>query len=290
MTPHSLFRPGSLYRLATKDWLWYDNGQTAIQRYFEGLRRQELHAEWAATTPAAQNWGYSKEVDAELHQHLLERQQTTPKEQPEESSYLGSFLGHRTLSPSSSSGSSVFRAMFDGDSPQVNGPENHPEMFGDHQTPQKEFVVDLPVDQPGQACLLLLLEDSLLRELDWLCNQPLESFPALDMKPSDEWLNSEQRKEPAARLDDQRLTEILQTVFTECMIEPEVENEDTLPQFRRAWWVSSRLAHAVGVSGNSVPSTTDDKKARFRVTIPLVNPSPSLMCSRDLIRAVLCQN
>lgn len=279
---HPLFRPDSFYRLATDDWLWFDGGQTAIRRFFEGLRKREL---LAAGKPGA-DWGFDEQRNRELDEHLgfadsrssltwtsNLRERRAEKMMSQRVPVMGATPGEITRSVH----------LFDVGSSSVTdlGIRSINSVF-----PQTEssatFFPDVPGVPVDRSCLLLLISRSQLKLLETMNKIEPSRFPRLDARVPTEWSNL------LDRIDDSPVNDpgqVLAEAIRTTMIDPEEQTAENLPQLRRAWWVSSVLSEAVGVSGVS-EKVGIGSNYRFHREITLDRESPAI--DADEYTAVLC--
>lgn len=282
---HSFFRPGSLYRLFTQDWIWFDGGQTAIRRFFDGQRRLELHRQWEPGQNT--DWGYSDALNQGLNQFLENSARNVPAEVTRKKT--------ATVEISRGKGDAgfikypLFRIDLEDEKISVEPPEKNEELYLG-QDPrsgqlQNELFLELRNVPVGREWALLIISEPIMRLLKKIVDTKPENFPGPEQSRM-KWY-SEQKSECTKEIrDDSTARNILQSVFSHGLTQPEEETEATLPQFRKTWWTAMTLGEAVGTSGS--PISGNGATGTLKHIVELNNPCPVLASCSDHYWSVLC--
>lgn len=281
---HPFFKPGSLYRLATEQWIWFDGGQTAIQRFFDGQRRLELHRQWEPGQNT--NWGYSDKFNQALN-HFLENSASNVPAEPA--------LGKRAPADiSRGKGDAgyikypLFRIDLADEKISVEPPEENEELYLGQDSRcgqlQKELFLEIRNVPVEREWALLIISEPILRLLNEIVKKE-QKFP----DPEESWMKwySDLKSRCTKEIkDDSTARNILQSVFSDGLTQPEEETEATLPQFQKAWWTAMTLGEAVGTSGS--PLSGNGATGTLEHIVELNNPCPVLASCSDHYWSVLC--
>ena len=291
---HPFFNPQSLYSQYSKPAVWReDGGQSAVREFLDSLGRQALRKRYleepdTITAADKDKWGYSDELNAELHDSLLQRSHIVgPKTVSNESDMSRSnpVIVPTCDTPRSREHAVPLRALgaLEGKSSRVPVKKidlnETPVSVDDFQkigvlrseiAGENELFVELRFDSKakGRTARLLLLSPEIQGWLAKYDQMAPNDFPKFGQSMFSESLSSEVEPPTSAAL-----TRVLRSIFNVTMREPLEVTESNIGEFRKARWVSQTLGYAVGLQRTI--ETTDDGSPRAtfvtRFFVPLVS-------------------